>query len=88
MKSPAATERNSGDRSASVILEGLVETQETQMLVARLLGLAALLVAIIFAVAPRAIVTTNPASTEILGIDVLALTKAAQDMPTQQFAAH
>jgi len=53
-----------------------------------LLVLAGLVLAVIVMVAPKASVTTNHASTEIIGIDVLGLTKSAKDLPTQQFAAH
>ena len=53
-----------------------------------LLVLAGLVLAVIVMVAPNASVTTNHASTEIIGIDVLGLTKSAKDLPTQQFAAH
>jgi hypothetical protein len=53
-----------------------------------LLVLAGLVLAVIVMVAPKASVTTNHASTEIIGIDVLGLTKSAKDLPAQQFAAH
>jgi hypothetical protein len=53
-----------------------------------LLGLAALVLVGIFTVSPRATVTMNAASTDIVGIDILGLTKSAKDLPVQQFAAH
>ena len=58
------------------------------MRMAALLVLASLILAVIITVAPKASVTTNHASTEIIGIDVLGLTKNAKDLPAQQFAAH
>jgi hypothetical protein len=53
-----------------------------------LLALAAIVLAVIFGVSPSATTITNAASTEVLGIDILGLTKAAKDLPEQQFAAH
>ena len=53
-----------------------------------LLALAALILAGIFTVAPKATVTLNASSTEVIGIDILGLTKSAKDLPVQQYAAH
>jgi len=53
-----------------------------------LLVLAGLVLAVIVMVAPKASVTTNHASTEIIGIDIFGLTQNAKDLPVQQFAAH
>jgi hypothetical protein len=53
-----------------------------------LLGLAALVLTGIFTVSPRATVTMNASSTDIVGIDILGLTQSAKDLPVQQFAAH
>lgn len=53
-----------------------------------LAALAAAIMAVIFGVSPKAKVTLNQASTEVLSVDILGLTKAAKDMPTQQYAAY
>jgi hypothetical protein len=53
-----------------------------------LLALAAAVLAVIVIVAPNARTVTNEASTEIYGIDILGLTKAAKNLPEQQYAAH
>ena len=53
-----------------------------------LLGLAAHILTAIFTVAPKATVTMNASSTDIIGIDILGLTTAAKDLPVQQYAAH
>ena len=53
-----------------------------------LLALAALVLAGIFTVAPKATVTLNASSTDVIGIDILGLTKSAKDLPVQQYAAH
>jgi hypothetical protein len=58
------------------------------MRITALLVLAGVILAVIVTVAPRASVTTNQASTEIIGIDILGLTKNAKELPAQQFAAH
>ncbi len=50
--------------------------------------LAAAMLATIFGIAPHSSVTTNAASTEIIGIDILGLTKSAKDLPDHQYAAH
>ncbi len=57
----------------------------------QLLGLAlmaAAMLATIFSIAPHSDITTNAASTEIVGIDILGLTKSAKDLPDHQYAAH
>jgi len=53
-----------------------------------LLALAAVVLAVIIMAAPHARTITNEASTEIYGIDIAGLTKAAKDLPEQQYAAH
>jgi hypothetical protein len=53
-----------------------------------LLGLAALILAGIVTVSPKATVTMNASSTDIIGIDILGLTTAAKDLPVQQYAAN
>ena len=58
------------------------------MRIAVLLGLAGLILALIVTVAPKAAVTTNQASAATTGIDILALTRNAKDLPAQQYAAH
>jgi hypothetical protein len=37
---------------------------------------------------PKATVTVNAAETEILGVDILGLTKKAKDLPDHQYATH
>lgn len=53
-----------------------------------LLSLAAVILAAIFVVSPKATTTTNAAATEFYGIDIFGLTKNAKDMPEQRFPAH
>jgi hypothetical protein len=53
-----------------------------------LVVLGAAIIAAIFGVAPQSNVTLNAATTEILGIAVLGLTKAAKDLPDHQYATH
>ncbi len=53
-----------------------------------LLGLAAFILAGIFTIAPKATVTMNASSTDVIGIDILGLTKSAKDLPVQQYAAY
>jgi hypothetical protein len=50
--------------------------------------LAAAIITAIFGLAPQSNVTLNAATTEILGIDILGLTKAAKDLPDHQYATH
>jgi hypothetical protein len=40
-----------------------------------LIGLAAFVIAVIWTVAPRAVITLNEAGTELVAVDVLGLTK-------------
>jgi len=53
-----------------------------------ILALAALILAVIVSISPRAMIVTNEVSGEVYAIDILGLTKQAQDLPTQQYAAH
>jgi hypothetical protein len=53
-----------------------------------LLALAAAILAVIIVVAPHARTIANEASTEIYGIDIAGLTKAAKNLPEQQYVAH
>jgi len=53
-----------------------------------LLTLAALILAAIFAVSPRATLIANDTTGEVYGIDVLGLTEQAKDLPVQQYAAY
>lgn len=53
-----------------------------------LLALAAVIVAVIIAMSPNVTTIANEASTELYGVDILGLTKNAQDLPEQQYAAH
>jgi uncharacterized membrane protein YgaE (UPF0421/DUF939 family) len=53
-----------------------------------LAALAAAAIAAVFSLAPQATVTVNAAVTEILGVDLLGLTKAATDLPDHQYPAH
>ena len=52
------------------------------------LALAALILAAIVAVSPRATLIANEVTGEVYGIDVLAITKDARDLPVEQYAAH
>ncbi len=52
------------------------------------LALAAVILAVIIAISPNVTTVANEASTEIYGVDILGLTKNAQDLPEQQYAAH
>jgi hypothetical protein len=53
-----------------------------------LLALAAIIVAVIIAMSPNVTTIANEASTEIYGVDILGLTKNAQDLPEQHYTAH
>ena len=53
-----------------------------------LLALAAFILAGILTIAPKATITMNASSTDIIGIDILGLTKSAKDLPVQQYAAY
>jgi len=50
--------------------------------------LAAATLAAILGIAPHSSVTTNAASTEIIGIDLLGLTKSSKDLPDHQYSTH
>ena len=49
---------------------------------------AALIVAGIVWISPKATVIANEASTEVYGIDILGLTTKANNLPVEQYAAH
>jgi hypothetical protein len=51
-------------------------------------ALAAAILAVIIVVAPHARTITNEAATEVYGIDIAGLTKAAKNLPAQQYAAY
>jgi len=53
-----------------------------------ILALAALILAVIVSISPHATIVANEVSGEVYAIDILGLTKQAQDLPTQQYAAH
>ena len=53
-----------------------------------LLALAALILGGIFIVAPKAMMATNHASTEVVSLDLAGLTQNAKAMPVQSFPAH
>ena len=53
-----------------------------------LLALAAVILALIIVVAPHARTIANEASTEVYGIDIAGLTKAAKKLPEPQYATH
>jgi hypothetical protein len=53
-----------------------------------IVGLAALILAVIVAVSPHTTIVANEASGEVYAIDILGLTKNAKDLPSQQYAAH
>ena len=61
---------------------------QSRLRVTALLGLAALAVIIIYSIAPKATAITNEASTEIYGIDILGITRKANDLPAESFPAH
>jgi hypothetical protein len=50
--------------------------------------LGALILVGIIAISPNITTVANEASTEIYGIDILGLTKNANHLPEEQFAAH
>jgi len=52
------------------------------------LALAAAILAVIIAISPNVQTVANEASTEIYGVDILGLTKDAQNLPEQHYAAH
>ncbi len=53
-----------------------------------ILALAAAIVAVIMTMSPHVTTIANEASTELYGVDILGLTKNAQNLPEQQYAAH
>ena len=53
-----------------------------------LVGVAALILAVIVAISPHATIVANEASGEVYAVDILGLTSSAKDLPVQQFAAH
>ena len=53
-----------------------------------IVALAAVIVAVIIAMSPNVTTIANEASTEIYGVDIFGLTRNAQDLPEQQYAAH
>ena len=55
---------------------------------AAMVALAALILAIIFAVSPHATIVANEVSGEVYAVDILGLTKQATDLPERQYAAH
>ena len=65
-----------------------MKTLQTRLQVIGIVALAALVLAVIVTVAPKAMVMTNAASTEMYGIDILGLTKNAKDLPVEQYAAY
>jgi len=52
-----------------------------------LLALAAVIVAVIIAMSPNVTAIANESSTELYGVDILGLTKNAQNLPEHQYAA-
>ena len=59
-----------------------------RMQIAAIAALAALVLAIIFAVSPHAMIVANEVSGEVYAVDILGLTKQATDLPEQKYAAH
>ncbi len=59
-----------------------------RMQLAALAAAAAVVLAIIFAVSPRATIVANEVSGEVYAVDILGLTKQAKDLPERQYAAH
>ena len=59
-----------------------------QMQKVALAGVAALVLAAIFAISPNANSVANEVSTEVSGIDISLLTGGATNLPEQQFPAH
>ena len=53
-----------------------------------LLGLAALILAVIVTVSPHATIVADEASGEVYAVDIVGLTTSAKDLPVQQYAAH
>lgn len=61
-------------------------TTRTQVTAA--LAAAAIVLAVILAASFQATIVANEASGEIYGVDILGLTKNAQNLPEQQFPTH
>jgi hypothetical protein len=59
-----------------------------RMQIAAIAALAALILAVIFAVSPHATLVANEVSGEVYAVDILGLTDQAKDLPEQKFAAH
>jgi hypothetical protein len=59
-----------------------------RMQIAAIAALAALILAVIFAVSPHATLVANEVSGEVYAVDILGLTKQAENLPEQKFAAH
>jgi hypothetical protein len=53
-----------------------------------LILLATAIVLSIIVISPRADVVTNGTTGEIYGVDIFGLTRKAQGLPDEQFAAH
>lgn len=61
-------------------------TTRTQLTAA--LAAAAIVLAVILAASPQATIVAKQASGEFYGVDILGLTKNAQNLPEQQFPTH
>ena len=59
-----------------------------RMQIAAIAALAALILAVIFAVSPHATLVANEVSGEVYAVDILGLTNQAENLPEQKFAAH
>jgi len=59
-----------------------------RMQIAAIAALAALILAVIFAVSPHATLVANEVSGEVYAVDILGLTKQAENLPEQKLAAH
>lgn len=59
-----------------------------RMQIVAIAALAAVILAIIFAVSPHATIVANEVSGEVYAIDILGFTREAKDLPQQQYAAH
>ena len=53
-----------------------------------ILTLAALILAVIVSISPRATIVANEVTGEVYAVDIFGLTKNAKDLPLQQYAAH
>ena len=61
---------------------------KTHTQVAAALAVAAIVIAVILAIAPHTTIVAKEVSDEVYGIDVLALTKNATNLPEQKFPAY